>query len=86
MTTLRNNDRQLIDFKRAIQSPLKRNLFKIIEKPVGSMLAINALNDIYSGFSKYNESLEDQNFFHNILHYMNVRYEVAEEDSVGEVP
>ena len=68
---------RLIGLRDGIDGPMKRSLFRLIEKPVESVLSLSALNRVYA------ESLaapDDGNYFRRVLEVMNTRYEVSDED------
>ena len=68
---------RLIDIRGGIDGAVKRSLFRLIEKPVESVLSVSNFNRLYA------ESLtlpESGNYFRRVLDVLNIRYHVSDED------
>jgi putative hemolysin len=68
---------RLIDLGAAIQSPIGRTLFRLIEGQVEKALSLSTINDIYSLASA---SAEDHNAFATALRTFAVSYDLVPED------
>jgi putative hemolysin len=69
---------RLIDLRGGIDGAVKRSLFRLIEKPVESVLSLSVVNRLYA------ESLtmpgESGNYFGRVLDVLNITYHVSDED------
>jgi putative hemolysin len=68
---------RLIDLRGGIDGAVKRSLFRLIEKPVESVLSLSTVNRLYA------ESLsphESRNYFGRVLEVLNIQYKVSDED------
>ena len=72
-----NQENKLIDFSNIIDNPMKKLLWKVIEKPVEKTLSIKDINRFYNTISY---SATGADFFKCCLDTLNIRYMVTEKD------
>jgi putative hemolysin len=69
---------RLIDLGRSIESPIRRGLFRLVESPLGRMLSLSAINNLYAESLTYGDT---RNYFASILRVLNVGYQLTDEDA-----
>jgi putative hemolysin len=72
---------RLIDLGSAIRGPIRRGMFRVVEKPVERLLSIPAINQLFT------ESRKGQSpgYFSKALRLLNVSYDLSTED-VAKIP
>ena len=69
---------RLIDLRGGIDGAVKRSLFRLIEKPVESVLSLSVVNRLYAESLTMPES--GGNYFGRVLDVLNIHYHVSDED------
>jgi len=70
-------EHRLIDLRGAIASPIKRGMFRLVEKPIEHLLAIPTVNRL---FAWSHRNIQGDDFFAGALQALNVTYDLAPVD------
>ncbi len=63
-----------------IKDPLRRKMFGMVKGPLERLFMFPKLNDVYWSAKEIQESEQNYQFTDAILEYMNLKYEISEED------
>jgi putative hemolysin len=73
---------RLIDLRGAISSPIKRGIFRLVERPIEYVLAIPTVNRL---FARSHRDIQGDDFFAGALRTLNVTYDLSSVD-VAKIP
>jgi putative hemolysin len=74
---------RLIDLKSGINGPVKRSLFRLIERPVETMLSLGAINRAYArslSLQQERDQHEGGDYFRTVLRTLDISYDLTDED------
>jgi putative hemolysin len=73
----RSEPPRLIDLRAAIENPVTRRLYGLVELPLEKVLSLETINRLYAqSLSRYDR----RNYFPTVLETLNIEYQVSDED------
>jgi putative hemolysin len=81
MGALASEPGRLIDLGSAIRSPIRRGMYRVVEKPLEHLLSIPAVNQLFTE----SRNSQEPSYFSTGLRLLNVSYQLSPED-VAKIP